>query len=346
MVEAARLRAEIEADPNRRLGRRLIDRLRAQTTHAATVFTLSPDRTTLCPNATSGAAALIASLPLGPADTVVVLDTEYASIIRAWEIACAKTSAQLIQIPVPLPFTGTEQLLADLDDRVPGPVSYLQISLITSSAAIRLPVHELSEWVHRRGGRLILDAAHGPGHIPLTPDIWGAAAVFGTVHKWLPAQRSVGFLSLAPDLVDHVRPAEVSLTWDSGDLIERFSWPGTFDPVPRLALHTAIDQWAAWRADGLLDSCTTLAETATDLLTTTGARPTAAGDHLPPRLRAFLLDDVTVPEVKSALRLTGVRAWVGPGPAGECLLRVAVHIYNDLADLETLAGRIQEVLPR
>ncbi|MGW5384586.1 aminotransferase class V-fold PLP-dependent enzyme [Nocardia sp. NPDC003963] len=346
MVEAARLRAEIEADPNRRLGRRLVERLRVQTAHAATVFALPPERTTLCTNATSGAAALIGSLPLGPGDTVVVLDTEYASIIRAWETACARAAAHLIRVSVPLPFTGPEQLLADLDDHVAGSVSYLQISLITSSAAIRLPVHELSEWVQGRGGRLILDAAHGPGHTSLTPDIRSAAAVFGTMHKWLPAQRPVGFLTLAADLVDRVRPAEVSLTWDSGDLIERFSWPGTFDPVPRLALRTAIDQWAAWRADGALTHCTTLADSATDLLASAGARPTTTGDSLPPRMRAFILDGVTVSEVKSTLQLAGVRAWVGPSPTGECLLRVAVHIYNDLADLEILADRIQEVLRR
>lgn len=200
-----------------------------------------------------------------------------------------------------LPFAGTEQLLAQLDTHVTGPVTYLQASLVTSSAAIRLPVTELAAWVGRRGGRMIIDAAHGPGHIPLAPGLWGAAAVFGTLHKWLPAQRTVGFLSVAPEFVDRIRPAEVSLTWDSHDLVERFSWPGTFDPAPRLALHTAIDQWAAWRADGLLDHAMYLADTATELLTAAGAAsrgrrfrfrscavPGARADH-PGRGRADLL---------------------------------------------------------
>jgi selenocysteine lyase/cysteine desulfurase len=341
---AARLRAEIEADPNYRLGPELTERLRAANAHVATTLALPPDTTTLCSNATSAAAALITSLPLGATDTVVVLDCEYSSIIRAWETVCDRVGARLVTVPVVLPFEGAETLLSVLDDAVTGTVTYLQASLITSSAAIELPVSDLCDWVHRRGGHLVLDAAHAPGHTPLPADLGGAVAVFGTLHKWIPAPRAVGFLSVAPDLVSRVRPAEVSLTWDSEDLVERFSWPGTFDPVPRLALPAALDQWRAWQAEGLLEEAVTLSDSATELLAATGARPTATSAALPPRLRAFILDGVGTAELKSALHEPGIRAWVGPGPRGECLLRVALHIYNDLEDLHTLAGRVEKAL--
>lgn len=346
MTEAERIRIHIESDPTRHLGAELTERLIAQTSLVATTFGLEPDRTTLCTNATSGAAAIIESLPLTGGDTVVVLDTEYSSIQRGWELACAKTSARLVTVPVSLPFHGPQQLLDELDARVPGSVTYLQMSLISSSAAIRLPVADISQWVKHRSGQLILDAAHGPGHIPMAPTEWGVTAMFGTLHKWLPTLRPVGFLWLARELTDQVRPAEVSLTWDCPNLIERFSWPGTFDPVPRLCLDTAIAQWNRWRGSDQLSYCEKVADIASDAITGLGARPTATTEHLPPRMRSFILDGVSVAEVKAALHPADVRTWVGPGPAGECLLRISTHIYNDQRDIETLTARIQEVLAR
>ncbi|MEV6274878.1 aminotransferase class V-fold PLP-dependent enzyme [Nocardia sp. NPDC051832] len=346
MSAGERVRRHIESDPTVHLGSGLTDQLTEQTTLMAAAFGLNAAQTTLCTNATSGAAAIITSLPLTSGDVVVVLDAEYSSIQRAWEIACTRTGASLVRVPLDLPFTGPDQLLAALDAHVPGTVTYLQVSLISSSAAIWFPVAEASAWVRRRGGRLVVDAAHGPAQVALTPDEWGAAAMFGTLHKWLPTLRPVGFLWLATEFIDSIRPVEVSLTWDSPDLIERFSWPGTFDPVPRLTLHTAIEQWRNWQQDGLLAECEKLADTATEILAELGAKPTAVDGFAPPRMRAFVLDRVDVPEVKTALQHAGVRAWVGPGPRNECLLRAATHIYNDVGDIDILAARVKEVLAR
>ncbi|MCX0271682.1 aminotransferase class V-fold PLP-dependent enzyme [Nocardia zapadnayensis] len=344
MAESERYR--IESDPTLHLGSELTDGLRSRTSRTAEMLGLEVSRTTFCTNATSGAAAVIGSLPLAAGDTVVVLDAEYSSIIRAWATACERVSAHLLEVPVPLPLQSSDQLLTVLNSAVPGSVTYMQLSVISSSAALRLPIEDIARWVRDRGGRLILDVAHAPGHIPVAPDAWGAAAMFGTLHKWLPTLRPVGLLWLTDDLVDRVRPAEVSLTWDSADLVERFSWPGTFDPVPRLTATSAIDQWEQWQDAALLAECERLADLGCELLTEIGAQPTASTELSAPRMRAFVLRGVTVVEIKAVLRKADIRAWVGPGPQGRCLLRFATHIYNDQHDLEALAGRIKEALPR
>src|SRR5690606_6037768 len=238
MAGAERLRRGIEADPLRVLGTdELTPRLRAQADALAAAESLDPSLTTLCANATSGAAAVIDSVRPRPGAAVVVLDTEYSSVQRAWEVKCERAGAPVIRVPVPVPLDGVSELVGALDAAVPGEVAYLQLSLVSSSAAIHFPVAEISAWAGERGGRVVLDAAHGPGHVPLEPEAWNVAAMFGTVHKWYPTLRPVGLLWLDETLVDHVRPAEVSLTWDSPDLVERFSWPGTFDPVPRLGVE-------------------------------------------------------------------------------------------------------------
>ncbi|MGW5454789.1 aminotransferase class V-fold PLP-dependent enzyme [Nocardia sp. NPDC003979] len=344
--QGERLRRRIESDPTVHLGSELTDRLLAQTTQVARAEGLAEERMALCTNATSGAAAIIDSVPLSAKSTVVVLDVEYSSIRRGWEIACSKAGAAFVVVPVPVPFESTTDLLSALDARAPERVDYLQVSAITSSTAIHLPVAELGDWVVQRGGRLVVDAAHCPGHIPLEPDNWKASAVFGTLHKWYPTLRPVGFLWLTPEFDALIRPAEVSLTWDSANLVERFSWPGTFDPVPRLCVDTAFEQWREWRTEGLLEQCRTLADSAENSLAGVGARCTASREFQPPRLRAFVLDGADPAEVKNSLLGDEVRAWVGQGAQGECLLRLATHIYNDENDVDRVTHRIKEVLSR
>ena len=343
-ARADQVRRELESDPTRYLGAELTARLRTQARDLATVLGLAPEATALCGNATSGAAAIIDSLPLPPESTVVAFDTEYSSISRAWERACARVGATLIRVPVALPFSGPDRLLARLDSLVQGSIAYLQMSLVSSSSAIRFPVPEFAAWAHRRGGRVILDAAHGPGHVRLAPYAWGVDAMFGTVHKWFPAQRPVGFLWLTDDLVKRVRPAEVSLTWDSDDLFERFCWPGTFDPVPRLTLDHAMAQWTYWDETGAHDECRRLADAAVELLTKVGAKPTATSDYMPPRMRAFVLKGVTVAQVKNLMATAGIGIWIGSGAGGQCILRIATHMYNDITDIETVADQLKGIL--
>lgn len=345
VATARQLADQIEADPLGELGATaLAPRFRAICEQLCTDLRLPPKRTVLTPNTTSASAALIASLPLMERDVVVVLDTEYESVMRGWQVRCQHAGARFIAVPVSLPFTGPEQLLANLDTAVTGRVTYLVASHISSSTAILFPLDVVSQWATARGGRLLVDAAHTPGHVrPPVPD-GPIAAVFANVHKWYPAMRSVGLLSLAPDLVDIVRPAEVSLTWDCDDLTERFSWPGTFDPTPRLSVPAAIAQHIEWREAGRLATCQRLADNAVTLMVALGATPTTSREFMPPRIRAFFLDDVSVAEAKTALSAANIRAWVGSDAAGRTILRVAAHVYNDAADLELLGSTIKESL--
>ncbi len=347
VATARQLADQIEADPIGELGATaLAPRFRTICDQLCTDLQLPSERTVLTPNTTSASAALIASLPLTERDVVVMLDTEYESIMRGWQVRCRQAGARFTTVPVSLPFTGPEQLLADLDTAVTGRVTYLVASHISSSTAIMFPIDAISQWATARGGRLLVDAAHTPGHVPSAVPDGPIAAVFANVHKWYPAMRSVGLLSLAPDLVDVVRPAEVSLTWDCDDLTERFSWPGTFDPTPRLSVPAAIAQHSEWREAGRLATCQRLADSTVTLMVALGATPTTTPGFMPPRIRAFFLDGVSVVETKAALSAANIRAWVGSDAGGRTILRVAAHVYNDAADLELLGSTIKEMLAR
>jgi isopenicillin-N epimerase len=178
---------------------------------------------------------------------------------------------------------------------------------------------------------VVVDAAHAPFHVDV--DGWrDVDVVFGTLHKWLPVPRSVGIVWSAVPLY----PAETSLTFDEPCLADRFGWPGTFDPAPRLAVPEAIALYRTWRDAGLLAECEELADHASDALSEVGAVPTAAVGLRPPRLRAFLLPGVDLDTLRKRLLENDIRAWTGRCGTSASLVRIATHVYNDLGDVDAL----------
>jgi isopenicillin-N epimerase len=331
------VRRDLESDPNVNLGDRLLEQLDEVLVRLCAELDLDADHTALTTSAAAGAAALQRSVPLGRGDLVVTLDCEYSSVLRGWQRRCAEVGAELLIIPVDLPLLDAEALLARMTTMAAGrPVAVLAFSAISSSAALRLPVDPLAAWGHERGATVIVDAAHAPGQLDLG-DFASADALFASVHKWLPVPRSVGLLRATPALAAELRPAEVSLTYDAAPLNRRFSWPGTFDPTPRLVLPAALDQHIAWTDAGELERCVRLADHAGTVLTGLGAVPTAAAEFRAPRMRAFLLAGVAEPELRRRLLDADLRVWTGVhGP--HSLLRLATHVYNDEADVAALAA--------
>lgn len=336
MQIAEGIRVELEADSLALVDVvALVPRMRRAAEAVARQLGLASGSVAITQNATSGAAAIMRSVPVPRGSQVVVLSTEYDSIVRGWQVRCKEANTTFLPLTVPVPLASTQQLLDALDEHVHGDVGIAQLSLVSSSTAMAFPVRELTSWFRGRGAKVILDIAHGPGHVELHPQEWGVSAMFGTLHKWFPSPRSVGILWLDEHLRGTVRPAEVSLTWDSDDLVERFSWPGTYDPTPRLCLEAALEQWTAWEAAGDLERCAKLAEYASDQMASL-CTPTSGREFLPPRLRAVLLPGCARETLRGALDAAGIRAWTGAAPSGDTVLRVATHIYNDESDIDRL----------
>jgi selenocysteine lyase/cysteine desulfurase len=248
-------------------------------------------------------------------------------------------------IDVPVPVETVDDVLGRLDEVPAERVAVLQFSGIASSTAVRLPVADVAAWGRDRGARVVLDGAHMPGQVRL--DEWALAdAAFGTLHKWLPVPRSVGLLHAAPGTAPLLRPAEVSLTWDADDLGERFAWPGTFDPAPRLCLPEAIAVWRAWQDSGALARAARIADEAHDVLTAAGARAAAGPSLRAPRLRAFVVDGVPAEALKRALEDAGVVAPAIELGATGSMVRIATHVYTDADDLDRVAEVVRSLLRR
>lgn len=339
-AEAAR--RGIELDTATALGPGIVQGLARQAGAVASHIGADAGSVALVENTTAAGAALWASLPFSPSTCVLTFDVEYESVIRGLEVACGRGGATLIVAHLPLPVT-REAVLSALAEARPAP-TVVVMSAVTSSTAVAMPVQAVAEWCTDNGIQFLIDAAHVVGHVPLDVERLGAAAVFGSLHKWLPVPRSVGFLWLGAGLRDVVRPAEVTFRWDEEALPERFGWRGTWDPASALGVEAALGEHAAWETAGDLERAAGVAHDIATLLCEEGLIPTAEEGLTPPRLRAFSVPEAPLADLRAALLGHGARVWTGSSADGTTLLRIATHIYSEATDAGPVVEAVRKVL--
>lgn len=339
MAIAEQTRRRIERDAAGLLSGPLLAELQVELAAAAAFLAAPADRLALTMNATEGASAVASSYGRRGRPRVAMLDSEYPSVIRAWQVAAGAHDGSVQLVHLEPPVASDDDVLTAFEEQVDGPLDVVVASLVTSPTALRLPVEQIARWASERAAVTIVDAAHGPGHLHFTVADLGASVVYGTLHKWLPVPRPLGFLYAAEYLVDTLRPAMVALDWDAG-FAERFAWRGTWDPAPALCFSAALEQWRTWRTDGLLANAERMADVLSERLSASGLQPTGAGSLLPPRLRGFVVPRTTEDELRVALDHAGVRAWAGVSPAGQTLLRVATHVYTTDEHVQRLVDAV------
>jgi len=329
LAHADELRAELERDTATGLGAGLRPRLARVAARVRVELGPVGGEIAMTSNATESSNAVAASWPLRAGERVVLASTEYSSVVEAWRVACGRAGARVDLVDVPVP-TSRSALLDALGAAMPG-AGVLVVSAISSPTAMRAPIAELVDLARDHGVDVVVDAAHVVGH-DRVDGLDRAAAVFGTLHKWLPGPRPSGFVWVSDDADVELNPAIVALRRESPDLVERFSWRGTWDPAPVLAVPAALDELEDWRRSGVIARAEGLAERLGDHAAHVGLQPAVEPDLLAPRLRAFVVPSATPERVQAALAAAGVRAWVGEHD-GITLVRAAVHVYSDEDDL-------------
>lgn len=342
MALAERLRRRIEGDAAWFLADGLIDGLRAERGVAAGFLGAPADNLALTMNATEASAAVASSLGRRRGLRVAMLDIEYPSVIRAWQVAAGEHGGSVQLVRTSLPVTSAAEVVAAFDRQIAGRLDVVVASVVTSPTALVLPVREIAQWAGARGAMTVGDAAHAPGHIDLDLTDLGAAVVYGTLHKWLPVPRPLGFLYVADELREEIRPAAVAIGWDDS-FTERFAWRGTWDPAPALCFSAALEQWREWQSNGRLAHARRMADLVSGRLIAAGLEPAGATPLLAPQLRAFRVPGPGEDQLRKVLDQAGVRAWAGTAPSGETLMRVATHIYTSEDHIRRIVAAIDPV---
>jgi len=302
-------------------------------------------------NTTTGANAVIRSLPLKAGDEVVMTDHAYGGVAAAVRYAAGREGFTIKTVELPYPafdWTVTVQRIADA---ISARTALVITDHIAAQSALVFPVQEIVRACHDRRVPVLVDGAHVPGALALDVSAIGADFYVANLHKWAMAPRSSAFLVVAPEFQSVIHPAVISWGFGTG-FTQEFDWVGTRDPTPWLCAPDGIRFLHERGFDDLRRYNHALAWHAAQFLAERWGRPleiqesmvgcmvsvaapegagTTTEDAV--RLRDKLLFDYNI-EVQMHAR------------AGRVWVRVSAQIYNDEADVERLADAVDSIHSR
>jgi isopenicillin-N epimerase len=356
------LRAEMEAEPVRFLGRELEGRLDAARAALAAFVGADPDDLAFVANATGGVNAVLRSLRLEAGDELLTTDHAYAACRNTLDYVAERTGARVVVATVPFPVS-TPQAVVDVVLAGVTPRTRLAlVDHVTSPTGLVLPLERIVAALSARGVDTLVDGAHAPGMIPLDLGRLGAAYYSANCHKWLCTPKGSAFLWVRRDRQAGIHPLTIS-HGAKGERAGRtrfrleFDWTGTQDPTAWLTVPRALEYLpglveGGWPA--LMARNRALALEARRRLCAAVGTPPACPDEMIGSLASVLLPDNArtptgwrVPEPLQARLFDAhgievpVMRW--PGPPRR-LVRVSCQLYNRLEQYAALADALRKEL--
>jgi isopenicillin-N epimerase len=262
---------------------------------------------------------------------------------------CGSAGASLIEAPLPFPLQSPQQAVDAIAAALGPHTRLVVIDAVTSPTAVLLPVAEIAARCRAAGVRLLVDAAHAPGMIPLDMPGLGADWVTGNAHKWLFAPKGCAFLWARKEAQEGLHPVVISHGLGHGFAAE-FDWVGTRDPSAWLAVGAALDFWRALGGPGLMTRNRALADAAARLLAETWGTEIGAPAAMRGAMAAIRLPLAGSAERETALAINR-RLWAEHRVevpimafAGRLWARISAQAYNDLDDYRRLAEAVSRSL--
>jgi selenocysteine lyase/cysteine desulfurase len=167
----------------------------------------SPSEIALTVNTSYGLNLAARALPFEPGDVVLTSDREYPSNIYPWlELEVAR-GIKLERVPCAGVLPDENAIMAAIDrPRVRGVV----LSWVSFATGYRIDVERIGRACRERDIWFILDAIQGVGAAPLDVRAAPVDVVACGAQKWLLSPWGTGFVWLRPDLVQSLRPVDVS----------------------------------------------------------------------------------------------------------------------------------------
>ena len=185
-------------------------------------------------NATSGVNTILRSLDFNENDEILVPNHAYQACRNTIDFVAKKTGAVVVTCEIPFPVDNEQLIIEKILDCVSKKTKLALIDTVTSPTGLRMPFEKIVKLLEDRGIRVLLDAAHGIGMIPLNLDEIGASFTTSNCHKWLCAPKGSAFLHVRKDMQELIHPLTIShgMTFPLNGISRfrhEFDWTGTRD---------------------------------------------------------------------------------------------------------------------
>ncbi|GIS92519.1 MAG: hypothetical protein CM1200mP21_08140 [Candidatus Poseidoniales archaeon] len=196
LEEQGRIRSRLERDPVRFFEREYSDSWDESRASVARMLNADVDGLTFVSNATQGVNTVLRSLDLKPGDEIIVPDHSYQACWNAVDYVTQRSGAKTIVVEIPFRLDGPEQVIDLIMDAVTESTVLALIDTVTSPTGTRMPFEELTQRLQARGVDVLLDAAHGPGIVPIDLGRLAPAYCAGNCHKWVCSPKGSAFLHI------------------------------------------------------------------------------------------------------------------------------------------------------
>ena len=246
LEEQSRIRLQIERDPVRFFERDFIGKLEVSRDALCGFLNAEPHGMAFVKNATEGVNTVLRSLDLKPGDEIIVPNHCYQACWNAVDFVTSRSGARTVVVDIPFRVEGELEIIDAVLGAVTERTVLALIDTVTSPTGVRMPFEVLVSELQSKGVDVLLDAAHGPGIVPLDLTELGVAYCTGNCHKWICTPKGSAFLHIRSDRKSGIRPLSIShgATHEGSDQ-ERFdyefAWPGTQDPTPWLCIPKALE---------------------------------------------------------------------------------------------------------
>lgn len=161
----------------------------------------------LVASTSQGVVDIALCLPWKRGDRVVVFDGEFPTNVTPWQQAAALFGLEVV-------FHSARDFLQDesaamqrLADELRRGVRLVAVSAVQFQSGLQMPLTEMSALCHEHGAEIFVDAMQAVGVVPFDVRELGLDYAAVGSHKWLMGVEGAGFLFIAPERIDALRPA-------------------------------------------------------------------------------------------------------------------------------------------
>ena len=343
LAAAEEYRLRMEADPARFFRDALPGLVRRAAERVARFLGGRAEDWALVENATQGLNAITASLRLEPGDELLCLSQTYGAVANTLRYHAERAGARVVTVPVPVPFTDPEPLVAALAAAIGPRTRLAAFDHISSAGAVVFPVRAMAAVCRERGVPVAIDGAHAPGQITLDVPSLGVDYYVANLHKWAFAARGTAVIWCAPERQAALHPVAISHHFGQGFAAE-FDFSGTRDNSAWLAVPEALDYLEALGAEAVRAHNDALSRAAAEMWREAWRSEISAAPEFRAAMAAVRLPGVGAADRTAARRIARHLRETHAISAGVMVieggvwLRVSAQIYNELADYEPLAA--------
>jgi isopenicillin-N epimerase len=317
---------------------------------------------TFVTNATSGVNTILRSLDLQADDEIIITDHSYQACWNAVDFVTNRTGAKTVVVPIPFPTESDEQVIEAILNHVTERTKLALIDTVTSPTGLRMPFEKLVTELQSRDIDVLLDAAHGPGIVPLDIKKLQPAYITGNAHKWLCTPKGSAFLHIREDRRERIRPLSISHGASVPGTAEEsfrfeFDWTGTQDPTAWLCIPQAIEFFGGMLEGGwsaIMEHNRQLVLSGRELLLRALGLQSPSPDSMIVGLAAVplpgkgtLTASALEPDPLHTLLLEkySIQVPVFGWPHHDSrYLRITAHLYNSIEEYEYLAQALKQEL--